>query len=655
MSSQPTPLETVQPSVPTLLCRVIDLCLAKDPDERWQSARDVKQALNWIVEDSTSQTTRRSQTTGTRRRVALSLGIALTSLGLGILIGMLLHRGAGGAPPTVTRAVIAAPSRVELRIGFGGGFALSPDGKTVVFVGRTDGKNRLYVRPLDQLMAMPIPGTDGASTPFFSPDGRWVGFYDGRIKKVALSGGAPQVVCEANQFASGAWSDDNSILFVPTSASGLFRVSADGGTPQRLTVPDRGRHEKTHRYAEPLPGGRALLMTVGTADMTTFDDARIEVLTIATGERKTVIRGGTRPRYLNTGHIVYARAGSLVAVPFDVKRLEVTGAPVTLIEGVNTDPDIGSASFAVSRDGSLLYASGTGNTEPRSLLWADRQGNVEPVFDMKRRFMFPQVSPDGQRIAVTIDAATSEIWVYDAARTTSTRLVAGWDNFSPIWSPDGLRIAFNSNRGTSGGRNLFWQTVDGTSAPERLMPDTFVDQFPTAWSSDGRLLVFSQFASGTSGDLWLLSANDRKSTPLLTTTASEGDARISPDGRWLAYQSDQSGRFEVYVTTFPQPSRAWQVSLDGGRVPVWSRSGREVFYRRDSTMMTASIGTGAEFTSGKPTRLFEFPEWEDTRPQFDVAPDGRFLLVKSSDRPPTSQLTLVQNWFGEVKVRLASK
>jgi serine/threonine-protein kinase len=579
------------------------------------------------------------------------LGVVVVSVALGLAVWSLM-RPRAAVTRAVTRSVIALPGGTQL-LDYSA-FAFSPDGRTAVFAAEDSGR-RLYLRPLNSLGATPIAGTDGGLDPFFSPDGRWVGFWgDNKIKKIAVSGGAPLVVCDAAGIGVNApvWGEDETIVFASTSGAGLLRVSANGGTPQVLTTPNRGEREKTHRLPEVLPGGKAVVMTVGTADITSFDDARIEAFTIATGERKVLIRGGMNARYVSSGHLVYARSGSLLAVPFDVNRLEVTGPPVALVDDVFMDPASGIADFAISHDGSLLFASGGAAKSDGGLLWVDRQGRSEAVTDARRPFNFPRLSPDGQRIAVTIDGATSEIWVYDLIRTTAARLVYGWDNGQSVWSPDGARLAFNSNSGTSGGRNLFWRAADGTGEAERLTPDALVFQSFQSWSPDGRFLVFTQNDPETKADLWILSVQDHKSRPLLRTPASELNANISPDGRWVAYQSNQSGRPEVYVQAFPGPSRNWQVSPDGGSFPVWARNGRELFYRNAGWMMATDITAASEFAAGRPKRLFDaspFANW------FDVARDGRFLMTKMDKLPPITHLNLVQNWAEELKARVPTK
>ena len=389
-------------------------------------------------------------------------------------------------------------------------------------------------------------------------------------------------------------------------------------------------------------------MTVGTGDISSFDDARIEVLVLATGQRKILVRGGMNARYVSSGHLIYARAGSLLAVPFDLDRLEVTGSPTTVASDVVTEPTSGFANFAVSRDGSLLYATGAPTTNNAALMWVDRQGRGEAIGDSRRPFSELQLSPDGNRVAVEIDAANYDIWVYDLARNGMTRLTSGWDNALPAWSPDGMHVTFQSSRGTPGAYDLFWQRADGTGSAERLTIDTVSLQWPEAWSRDGRSLVFSRREAGAF-NLWVWSAVERTARRLLERSTG---ARISPDGHWIAYQSYQSGRSEVYVQAFPGPSRTWQVSIDGGLWPAWAPDGHELFYRSENWMMSARIATVPEFSAARPARLFN-GSYLNGISSYDVGHDGRFLMIRPEPQMVT-QLNVILNWSEELKSRAAN-
>jgi serine/threonine-protein kinase len=648
---------------PSAIRRLLHRCLEKDPKQRLHDIADARIELDDALRQSplVAGDEKVIGRSGSRVGQGWTLGIILVVAAIGV-VGWTLGRSGAPATRAVTQSVIALPPGMMLTDADFATVVLSPDGRTVVFaadaiIGSLPGgtTSQLYLRRMDGLKATPIPGTEGATRPFFSPDGQWVGFSvrDGPLKKIALRGGAAQVICDTPAYNVITWADDDTIVFTATSGAGLSQVSANGGTPRVLTTPNRDQRERTHRAPDVLPGGKAVIMTVGTADITSYDDARIEVLNLATRERRVLIRGGMNARYVSTGHLIYARAGSLLAVPFDLKRLEVTGPPIAVVENVSTDAIMGLADFAVSRDGSLLYAPGGANTHLRTLVWVDRQGRSQPVPGIRRSFGGVRLSPDGQHIALDLNGATSEIWLQDMARTTATRLVYGWDNAAPTWTPDGARVTFASNRATPGGDNLFWQAADGTGVAERLTTNASATQIPESWSPDGRFLLFSQWEAASSFDLWVLSIADRKARPLIQTPASESGARFSPDGRWIAYESDQSGRFEVYVQAFAGRGRNRQVSIDGGMAPVWAPNGRELFYRKDNKMIAVDVSTTLEFASGTPKQLFEgsFAPWAGS---YDVSRDGRFLMLQNEPQP-ISQIILVQNWFEELKAKMGSR
>ena len=501
---------------------------------------------------------------------------------------------------------------------------------------------------LGELTMTALDGTAQARMPFFSPDGQWIGFFSqGKLRKIALGGGAPQEICDAAEPYPAAWSDEGFIFFTSTSGGALSRVLATGGVPEIVTTPRRDQREKTHINPWILPGGTAMLVTVGNADISSFDDADIDVLTLATGQRKTVVKGGMDARYVATGHIVYARAGSLLAAPFDLGRLEVTGPPSIVASEVMTDPITGAAAYAVSRDGSLFYAPGGVKSYEGQLMWMDRTGRSEPITDLPRAFTGAQLSPDGRRVALEILAANNQLWIHDIARVTTTRVTSGWDNMNGIWSPDGDHLTFQSNREAAGAYSIFLQATDGAGSPERLPidPDPFL--FPTSWTPDGQHLVFRTNGSSAPG-LWIWSAADRKARSYLRDATN---GRVSPDGRWIAYQSiEAGGQPEVFVQQFPGTSRKWTVSTGGGTFPLWARDGRELYYRAADWMMAVRIESRPEFSMSVPQRLFQIPNGPAFRRTslYDVAADGRFLMITHESQNP-SQINVVLNWFEELK------
>ena len=403
-----------------------------------------------------------------------------------------------------------------------------------------------------------------------------------------------------------------------------------------------------------LPGGKAVLFDAG-ATAITFTNARVAVQPVGIGERQNLVQGGLSPRYALSGHLVYAQGGSLMAVPFDPQRLTVTGTAVPMVEGVLQSPTTGAAQYSFSATGSLVYVSGGVQSAQSKLVWVNRNGTEKPVAAPAHTYLGPRLSPDGQRVAVTITEQESQTWLYDLSRETLTRFTFE-GNYSPVsvWTPDGKRIVFESNR--EGPPNLFWQLADGSGGLERLTTSEFVNA-PMSWSPDGQLLAFIEVNPVTGFDIWVLRMGDRKAQPFLRTRFNEASPRFSPDGRWLAYISDESGRYEIYVHAYPGPGGKWQISTEGGMEPMWNRNGRELFYRNGDKMMEVDIATQPGFAAGKPRMLFEGPYELPPIPiaNYDVSPDGqRFLMLKPSESvgaAPT-QINVVLNWFEELKRRV---
>ncbi|MDA2928243.1 hypothetical protein MYX78_13620, partial [Acidobacteria bacterium AH-259-G07] len=559
------------------------------------------------------------------------------------------------APPrALMRFALVLPATERLTGRSRNMVAFSPDGKHVVY----SANQQLYLRAMDQLEATPIRGTaEGTGrSPFFSPDGQWVGFYaGGQLKKVSIRGGAPVTLCEAANPWGASWAADDRIVF-GQGPERIFQVPATGGSKELLISVDSAKNEEAHG-PQILPGGEAVLFTLRSGG--SWDDAQIVVHSLETGERKVLINGGRDGRYVPTGHLVYAREGTLMAVPFDVVRLEVTGGPVPTVEGVRQAAAnlTGAAQFSFSGLGSLVYVPGTREIK-RTLVWVDREGNEEPLVGELSPSQRPRVSPDGTRLAITIaDSGNEDVWIYDLARKTSSRLTfdPASDSF-PVWTPDGRRVVFSSTR-DGGQYNLFWKAADGTGQVQRLTTSPN-SQIRHSFSPDGKQMVFVEVDPETEADLYVLSMEgELKSQPLVQTDFREIDPAISPDGRWMAYESDETGQLEVYVRPFPNVEEGkWQISGERGGDPVWSPEGRELFYYNfiASGMMAVRIETEPTFSAGSPVLLFTGRYRYGQGRQYDIHPDGqRFLMIKEGGQTegasaPT-QLIIVQNWFEELK------
>jgi serine/threonine-protein kinase len=657
LESDPPPVCSLRPIAPPALDRVVKRCLAKERDDRWQTARDLEAELKWIAEGSSqiapAPASARRGVSSLGRRVAL---VSLVSLLLGAAIASLtVWNLRPSSPPPVTRAVINLPPGQQLAgLEVGPAVALSPDGTHLVYVARQGGTQQLYLRAMDSLEARPIPDTEGGASPFFSPDGQWVGFFaGGKLKKVPVSGnGALTLASAANPYGA-SWGSRDVIAFVPASVSALQQVSDAGGTPQPLTRLAKG--DVSHRWPEFLPGGKAVLFSAGATPFN-FSNAQVAVQTTETGERRNLIQGGTCPRYAPSGHLVYAQGATLMAVSFDPRRLTATSTAVPVIEGVLQSTFRGAAQYSFSATGSLVYVPGSSLVARSRLVWVNRSGVEQPLPAPSRNYVAPRISPNGRRVAVTMGDQRSDIWLYDLSRETLTRLTfEGSENDTETWTPDGKRIAFASAR--EGSVKPFWELADGSGGLERLTSGVYL-QSPMSFSPDGQLLAFIEVNPTTGYDIWVGRLSDRKAQPFLRTPFNESVPRFSPDGRWLAYISDESGRYEVYVQPYPGPGEKWPISTEGGTEPVWNPNGRELFYRSGEKMMAVDITTQPGFTAGKPRMLFEGqyePTWA-TNPNYDVSADGqRFLMVKASEQEQAStQINVVQNWFEELKRRVPS-
>jgi serine/threonine-protein kinase len=537
--------------------------------------------------------------------------------------------------------------------------AISPDGRHFVY----NANNGLYLRSMDGLDARLIQGTETPVTnPTFSPDGQWVAFFSGtQLMKIPVAGGTPIVLTTATNPFGISWSTNATIVFA--QPEGVMRVSANGGTPEVLVATKAG--EEQIGGPQVLPGGEWLLFSIvrGTIRAANrWDVAEIVAHSLETGERKVLWRGGSDARYVPTGHIIYALGNALFALPFNLNRVEVTGGPVPVLEGALRPPQpaqqTGTAHYDLSATGTLVHATGAPGLVPnRTLVWVDRTGREEALGAPPRSYLAPRISPDGLQVALDLRDQENDVWIWSVARQTLTRLTfdPGLDRY-PVWTPDGRRIVFSSQRGPPG--SLFWQAADGTGEAERLTESPSI-QYPSSVSADGATVILEQ--QGGSVDVVAMSLSaPRRMTPLIaTTTFVERNGDLSGDGQWIAYQSNESGQFEVYVRPFPGvDSGRWQISTGGGAQPKWSANSRELFYvDLEGRIVGVPIKLGAGFAAGNPQVVIDgpyaaFPGFAGR--MYDVSRDGqRFLVLKGTDNadddPPPPQIIVVQNWFEELK------
>lgn len=684
LRDEPRPLAELRPEFPQQLGRLLRRCLTKDPERRVQSAKDLRNEIE-DLQVEVAETRRTASTSvptisaSARRKRPLWFGVgAVAVLSLGVLLAPglggrvldLLGRnrqvssGPAGQPDDrrVSRFEVLLPDDGVMYHGFNPDLALSPDGSTLAFASF----GGVYLRRLGQLETGRLESAaDYSSAPLFSPDGKNLAFIGGNaimsanrpFLVAALSGGAAVKLAEYDMFHRGDWGEDGSLYWTSTYPGGIVRTPASGGPTEAVTTLDLERGERSHRFANLLPGGQALLYTVGFDGIQTYDDARIDVWDLRTQQHKTLIVGGTSPIYSPSGHIVYARGGRLLAVPFDTTTLEVSGAPVEVMGGVMTSANTGIAQFTLSKRGDLAYVPGSPDGATRKLVWVDRSGKAEPLPLPPGSYLSPRVSPDGKQLAVELEGPNHDLMLYDFARGVLSKVTTDGLSHNPVWAPDGARFAFRSWQ--AGGMTMWSMPADRSAPASRLDPQG-TRQSPVSYSPDGKFLAFDQKDPQTSDDAWVLPL-DGVPIAVARSRFREGSAKFSPDGRWVAYASDESGKSEVYVQAFPGPGAKQQVSRDGGIDPVWRRSGGELYYRNGGGMMLVSINTARSLSVSAPTQLWkgEYSSGSGSScgmpgpasSNYDVTPDGqRFLMVQDDlSWAPANRIVVVLNWTEELR------
>lgn len=516
---------------------------------------------------------------------------------------------------------------------------VSPDGRLVVYVAAGPAGTRLFGRALDSVDAVPIPATDGACTPFFSPDGEWIGFTSGRrLLKVPTRGGPPQAICEVDGEVRGAtWVPAGDIVFAPGPAAALWQVPSSGGTPRPFTRLRFEAGERTHRWPHVLPDGRALLFTVGHAEARSFDEASLAVVELDDSDHRIVLDHATDGRCWDSRTVLFGRQGTLMAAAFDPDARAVTGAPAVISAGVLTSPT-GAVQAACSNTGVLVHAAGDARRAACSLLTLARNGQVRQATPCEDVLEEPRIAPDGRTAIVGRRGRGSDLWLYDRVRQTFRRVTFDGTSFAGIWGPGPGWATCSSSSG--GVADLYCLTPDRDTSPVPLLQTEF-DKVPGAWSPDGASLVYTEYHPQTGADIWLFTPATGVARPLVHTRFNEFAPRLSPDGRHVAYTSDESGRPEVYVVSLPAGSDKCQISTDGGAEPIWSPDGQELFYRVGHRMMRVDVQYGPQ-RAGVPATLFEHrhvPGAFTGLPNYDVAPgDAGFIVVIEQEAPPATML-----------------
>jgi serine/threonine-protein kinase len=669
LKEDPPDLSTTNKMVSPSLERLVNRCLEKNPEQRFHSASDLAfamEAFSSVGTDSaqtaimplsrTAESFKENLLNRSRFWVASTIVLALAFIALAMFV--VFRRSSRIESSPLARYDVLPLNKTSLNLIRSPAVALSPDGFTLAFIANADGVNHLYLRKRDNPEVTMVAGTDGVLDAAFSPDGQSIAFIaDFVLKKVSLNGPVVSLVQVGDARGLG-WSGKDTLAYSPGPTNGVFQISANGGTPKAITTLDEKKKERTHRWPQVLPGGKAVLFTVGTLDKPDdYDDANIEAVIIGSGERRLILKGASMARYVPTGHLLFGSKGVLYAVRFDPDSLTVQGDPVPVLSGVAGDNSTGAVHFSVADDGTLAYVPGSGTSAARALVWVEKNGTQTPINIPKGQFNDARISPDGSRLAVLQGSSGSgDVWIYEFSRSTFTRLSFTTTNETPIWSADGRNIYYSSTVPVGAGdeTTIFRKPADGSRDAESLV--TIKGRhYLKAILPDGETAVLDsglQTIKGTINKIALKPGAEL--IPIVNAPFSQHGAAVSPDGRWLAYQSDENnGRPEIYVRDLSEAGGRWQISTEGGQEPRWSSDGRELYYRNSGFLLGVPIDTQAGFQAGTPKNLFN--EVYDLRSNsgvtYDVDPrSGRFLLI----RPPkedvsTAQVRIVLNWFGELR------
>jgi serine/threonine-protein kinase len=656
---------TLPAKTPERLRSLLRRCLQKDVQKRQRDIGDAGLDLEEALAEPAKAGPGPASSTMTRRTVISGLAGAAA----GAVVGVFgLSRWRNNMPRSLTRFSIPMPEGWVLEASWNRRVAISPDGEHLAYIitgpglGGSLADQKFYVRSLSELepKVFPVPG----AAPVFSPDGRWICFLAPnhgvmQFRKIGLGGGAPVTLCTIEAPGGATWAADGTIYFVGSMPGGVMRVAAAGGEPKEAAKIDFAKGERMHKFPCALPGGEAVLFTVTIADTETFDDAHIVVLNTGTGQRKTLVEGGTHPRYSPSGHLVYARGGNLLAVRFDAKRLEITGQPFTVLEGVLMSVNSGVANYDISIGGDLIYIPGMADKGARTLVWVDRNGKADPFPLPSRSYLHPRISPDMRQLAIEIEGPSHDFYLYDFARGVLSKMTTDGVSHWPVWSPDGTQLVYRS-----GPMMLWrmWRIPADRSRPAEQLPGRGISQNAESWSPDGNSIAYTAITPEAGAHIVVESLKGaHESRPFVDVKAPAGSPKFSPDGRWLAYCSNESGKAQVYVQAFPGPGPKIQVSNDGGTDPVWKRTGGELYFRNSDKMMAVPVSAAPTFTAGRPQMLWEGHYSHGmstscgppgpTSSNYDVTADGRRFLMVKDEAPDTAvskQIVVMLGWADEV-------
>jgi serine/threonine-protein kinase len=669
VNEAPEPLLRALSDAPDSVVAIVERALAKEADDRYRDAEQLLDDLRAAHAGEVSSRRLFARKIARRRRIGIRVAAALAVCAMAATaIGFRLGRRTAPPENAETRHFsISLPDSDVLASPGMQVMAFSPDSRRLIYRALRNGKASLFQQDLTERQAAVIPGTENGRCPFFSPDGRWLAYFaGGKLIKVPTSGGSAITLCEAPSDVAGSWGGAGWIVFESgESESGLMRVSERGGRAEpvitAIATPGQGRHH----YPFFLPGGRALLTLLWTGAL--YERTNLALVDLKTGHTTVFGEAHSAPRYVATGHVVYTLARSVMALPFDLRRLRPRGAPYPVME---LESASGLSAFCIAPDGTFAYltakgdpTSSIGPLPDRTPVWVDRQGRIEPLDAPPRPYVFPNLSPSGARVAFSIFGEKRvENWIFERERSTLTRLTFQGNEHLPVWSPDGRQLAVAS--ADTGAPNLYLMQADGSDARKRLTTSPY-HQCASSFSPDGRYLVYGEFHPRTGRDIWVVDlVGDRRGRPLLVTRFAEQHGMVSPDGAAIAFTSDASGQEEIYAQPFPGLARRVQVSVDGGCLPMWSRDGTELFFcqrgpNRDTgqieilRVLSVTVDDPAELRFGAPRQLFEghFKDHDASRPNYDIAPDGRRFLMLMSGAPnaPERTIDIELNWFSRLR------
>jgi Tol biopolymer transport system component/predicted Ser/Thr protein kinase len=676
----PAPIATVKEGIDPQLDDIILECLEKEKDDRCQSAKELAKDLRKIRKSTGNSRSRAYRTqkalakapaeptsstvpSGSFTLELMNRKINLASffrsalvpwmvsivLALALLTTWLLfHRSV--ADGIVTKFLMYIGDDNVLDIGSYPALALSHDGTKLIF----KANNKFFLRKMDSMEPTLIPGIESVSSPFFSPDDKSVGFFrSGKLEKISLAGGTPVTLADGPDNRGATWSSRGFIIFTPIATTGLSIVPENGGVTKQLTTVDSVKGERTHRWPSAMPDGKHVLFTLGTLSSPDYyENATIEAVDIETGKRKVILQGASTAKYINSGHLLFSRSGVLYIAPFDPDKLELKGQPVPVVEGVYSETTTGITNYVFAENGTLAYLPGAIEGESRRLVKIDMKGVITVLDSTARPYVEPKLSPDNKKIAVVIrEGQDYDIWVYDIARKTLSKLTFGGLNRTPLWSPDGKTIAY-SKRTKDGKPRIFTKPYDGSGDEKEIFSAEY-RLYLNFWSRDGKFLMVDYMAQNAQSDLLVLPlSGDKKPWLYLDSKRDEYESSISPDGKWVSYLSDESGSYQIYVRSFPNKEGKWQISTDVAEEPRWSPDGKMLYYRKNSQIMAVPVSTATTFSAGVPTLLFNgFPAMNvDSGISYDITADGKYFITTQPVRGTSyKNIAVILHWIDEIK------